>query len=84
MGVPRKVRQIAVGLADGTLYALADDGSLWWSDPRGAAKGWRQVQPLPEAEACPAKQSYDPERPAGCIFAAGHRDAHWNGHRNWT
>ena len=82
MGVPRKVRQIAAGLADGVLYALADDGSLWFIDARGRAPEWCPVPGLPDAEACGARFARGDGPP--CRLAKGHRDNHWSGERNWT
>lgn len=81
MGIPRKVRQIAVGLTDGPLFALADDGSLWWMAPARGLSKWQELEPLPQAEGCGAKH-HDHREP--CQLPAGHREPqHWNGHRRW-
>jgi hypothetical protein len=86
MGIPRKVRQIAVtsegespGPTYAVLYALADDGSVWvrW----GTAEEWKPVEALPEAPGCNAKHQGDGEP---CNQPKGHREQHWNGSRRWT
>ncbi len=48
---PRKIIQIAVtAVADeeDTLYALCDDGTVWWTIP--AAMPWRKVRDIPQEE----------------------------------
>lgn len=52
MNDKRKIIQIAAtcetGTASDLLYALADDGTLWWLAPQLSGREWIQVQPLPQ------------------------------------
>ena len=42
---PRDIRQIAV--ADGTVVAVAHDGTVWTLELRALRKVWQQLPPLP-------------------------------------
>lgn len=84
--VPRKIIQIAAvraqsGLSYVSLFALADDGTLWLQEPPCRAE-WSPLAPLPDAEACAAVSPNGPE--SGCQLAKDHRGKqHWNGTRSW-
>lgn len=91
--VARKIIQIAVatdGESPGQLYprlfALADDGTVWWQDPPYRAE-WLSAALLPDAEACAAvSPGIDGLANAvgDCRLAKDHRGKqHWNGTRSW-
>lgn len=56
MNNKRKVIQIAAtadpGATSDLLYALCDDGTLWWIEPqlRGDKDIWRKVRDVPQEE----------------------------------
>lgn len=56
MNNKRKIVQIAAtadpGATSDLLYALCDDGTLWWIEPqlRGDKDIWRKVRDVPQEE----------------------------------
>jgi hypothetical protein len=81
MGVPRKVVQIATSRAadaGANLFALADDGTIWWQDPI-VDPAWTPIAALPAAESCTATSHTGNK----CRLVQGHRDNHWDGSRRW-